>query len=149
MSFCYRCHGLSIWQKEKIVYPYSGGIANQSPRASVALLRLAVQMLMPHVGERGRKIDDDIKNLVSKGLPDQIQKALDSLRVIGNNAVHPGEINIADDYETAASLFDLLNIIIHHFISTQKMIDSIYEKLPESARARIADRDGKPVSQPK
>ncbi|MGG4459744.1 DUF4145 domain-containing protein [Brevibacillus porteri] len=127
----------------KNIYLEASGIVNQSPRAAVALLRLAVQMLMKHIGEKGKKIDDDIKVLVEKGLPEEIQQALDSLRVIGNNAVHPGEITLVDDYDSAISLFQILNYIIHYFISTKKLINQVYEKLPEKAKSAIENRDKK------
>ncbi|WP_415663473.1 DUF4145 domain-containing protein [Vibrio taketomensis] len=49
-------------------------------------------------------MNNDIKELVSEGLSPKIQQALDSLRVVGNNAVHPGQINIDDNAEVAYKL---------------------------------------------
>jgi len=63
------------------------------------------------IGEKGENINDDIASLVKKGLPPTIQKSLDIVRVTGNNAVHPGEMNLKDDIETAASLCQLINLI--------------------------------------
>jgi len=37
---------------------------------------------------------------------------MDSLRVIGNNAVHPGEMDLTDDTEAASALFNLLNFVV-------------------------------------
>ncbi|HWS85132.1 MAG TPA: DUF4145 domain-containing protein [Ktedonobacteraceae bacterium] len=65
-----------------------------SPRSSAALLRLAVQKLCKCLGQSGKKINDDIAALVKAGLTPRVQKALDIVRVIGNNAVHPGEIDL-------------------------------------------------------
>jgi Domain of unknown function (DUF4145) len=123
-------------------YDEARTIVAASPRAAAALLRLAVQILMPVLGEKGKNINDDIGALVAKGLPVQVQQALDFCRVIGNNAVHPGEINIKDTPEIAHSLFDMLNFIVEDRISKPKHIQSLYEKLPQAARANIAKRDG-------
>jgi hypothetical protein len=49
---------------------------------------------MPHLGESGKNLNTDIGNLVKEGLSVDIQQALDSLRVIGNESVHPGELDL-------------------------------------------------------
>ena len=74
----------------KDLYMEAATILVDSPKGSTALLRLALQMLLKQVGKSGKKINDDIGELVSEGLSPKIQQALDLLRVIGNNAVHPG-----------------------------------------------------------
>ena len=70
-----------------------------------------------------------------------MQKALDVLRVIGNNAVHPGQIDLKDDKETAISLFQILNAIIARCITVNKKIDALYEGLPPTALEAIKKRD--------
>lgn len=119
-------------------------VVNVSPRAAAALLRLALQRLMPHLGENGKNINNDIASLVKKGLPQQIQKALDALRVIGNNAVHPGQIDLKDDKETALALFSLLNMTVDVMITQPKRVDELYNMLPESAKQAIVSRDQQP-----
>ena len=76
-----------------------------------------------------------------KGLPVQIQQALDTVRVVGNDAVHPGQIDLNDDQATAQSLFESVNIIIDEMISKPKKIKEMYDKLPASKRDAIAKRD--------
>jgi uncharacterized protein DUF4145 len=114
-----------------------------SPRGACALLRLAVQKLCRDLGESGEDINTDIRNLVQKGLTVDVQQALDSLRVVGNNAVHPGEMDLRDDTETASALFDLLNFIVEDRIAQPKKRKEIFEKLPARAREAIKARDGK------
>ena len=126
-------------------YDEAARIIAQSPRGAAALLRLAVQKLCIDLGGKGRKIDDDIKMLVSKGLLPLVQQSLDVVRVTGNNAVHPGQI-ATDDPEVAASLFPLVNIIVEQMISAPKQIAALYGGLPEGARAAIEKRDGVPTT---
>ena len=119
-------------------------LRNSQPRGAAALLRLSIQKLCVHLGEGGKNIDSDIASLVKKGLPEKLQKALDSVRVVGNNAVHPGKIDLTDDSELARKLFVFVNIIVEVMISQPKQIDEVYHHtLPEGARAAIDKRDQK------
>lgn len=163
-SVCYACNDVSLWVGDRLIYPANllsvspnpdlppeitttfneaRRIANESPRGAAALLRLCVQLLCAHLGEKGKKIDDDIASLVKKGLSPIVQKSLDIVRVIGNDAVHPGTIDLNDDRETALSLFDLINSIAEQMISHPKKVESLYSKLPEGKRKAIEKRDGR------
>ncbi len=122
-------------------YEEAASILDRSPRGATALLRLALQKLMPHLGEKGKNIYDDIKSLVAKGLDPGIQQALDALRVIGNNAVHPGELDLRDDRDTAAALFGLINYIVDQRITHPQKLQQLYDRLPEKARTQIEQRD--------
>lgn len=124
-------------------YEEAGSIVGQSPRGAAALLRLAIQKLCVILGEKGAKIDDDIASLVKKGLTPMVQKALDTVRVIGNEAVHPGILDLKDDRDTAMKLFKLVNIISEQMISNPRHVDELYEKIPVSSRKAIERRDGK------
>jgi len=162
LSFCLKCNKYSVWLYEQMLYPISSvaplptedmpsdvkydfnearDIVNRSPRAACALLRLSIQKLMVSLGEKGENINTDIGSLVKKGLREKIQKSLDSVRVIGNNAVHPGEIDLKDDTQTATSLFELLNIIVDDRISQPKKVDKIFEGLPKKSKEAIEKRD--------
>jgi hypothetical protein len=161
-SVCSHCKKWSYWYKGSMIVPSAApvppahidmpmscngdynearDIVSKSPKAATALLRLVLQKLMKELGENGKNINDDIKSLVAKGLPIQIQKALDICRVIGNNAVHPGEIEINDTPEIAHNLFSMINFIIEDRVSRPKQIDLLYEQLPEGAREAIIKRD--------
>jgi hypothetical protein len=122
-------------------YEEAQEVADRSPRGAVALLRLAIQKLCKHLGEKGKRIDDDIGSLVAKGLPAKIQQALDVVRVVGNNAVHPGELYIDDNPEIVTSLFRLVNMIAERMISEPAEIQSLYNSLPAGALGGIAKRD--------
>jgi hypothetical protein len=115
-----------------------------SARSAAALLRLAIQKLCKELGEPGENINKDIGNLVKKGLPKHIQEALDIVRVVGNESVHPGEINVRDQPDVAKDLFFLVNEIVDDRISKyrrQAEINTIYQTLPLSKLKGIEERD--------
>ena len=162
ISQCYNCDQISVWVKAVLVYPSrgdaplpnpdlpeevrldfdeAGRIFRISPRGAAALLRLSIQKLCRYLGGKGRNIDDDIAYLVREGLDVRIQRSLDIVRVIGNEAVHPGQVDLKDDIETAENLFSLVNIIADAMITQPKHIERMYEGLPESKRAALERRD--------
>ena len=122
-------------------YEEARSISAESPRAAAALLRLVIQKLCIHFGEPGENLNDDIKNLVKKGLDSRIQKALDIIRVTGNHSVHPGEMNTKDKPEITSKLFEVVNMIVHEMITKKKELESLYESLPEKDRTNIQNRD--------
>ena len=128
----------------KLLYNEAGLIYNQSPRAACALLRLAIDRLCNELGETDRDINKNIGALVENGLPKKVQQALDVVRVVGNKAVHPGEITFdVDDIKTAKSLMRLINMIGQSMITDPKDIEDMYNLLPESAKESIERRDNK------
>ena len=164
ISYCARCGQNTIWYEEKIVFPQTSlvepanpdlpediihdyneaaSVINLSPRSAAALLRLAIQKLCKVLGEPGKDINNDIKSLVQKGLPSKVQEALDSVRVIGNEAVHPGELDIKDNREIANKLFRLVNFITSKLITEPREIDDLYKSLPENKLEGIKNRDKK------
>lgn len=164
VSHCDSCGEPTIWHDGAMIYPLHSSvespnvdlpqniqydyeeartIVNFSPRGAAALLRLAVQKLCQHLGEPGKNINTDIASLVAKGLPPGVQKALDSVRVIGNEAVHPGSIDLRDDRDTATKLFRLVNFIAAKMITEPKEIADLYNGLPADKLASIAKRDGR------
>lgn len=118
-------------------------ILQLSPRGAAGLLRLALQKLCKQLGEPGQHIDTDIKSLVKKGLSADVQKALDIVRIIGNESVHPGTIDIRDDPATAMRLIQLINIIAQQMISNSKAINELYFGLPAAKLAAVAQCDKK------
>jgi hypothetical protein len=132
LAMCTNCGKYSLWVDEVMVYPdqvtvpspnadleddiqqdylEAARILDRSPRGAVALLRLAIQKLCRQLGQPGRNINDDIAALVKAGeIPQRVQQALDIVRVVGNNAVHPGQIDLRDDRDTALRLFQLVTL---------------------------------------
>lgn len=164
ISKCYECSKIGIWIVDSLIYPSEGHapIANPdmpdlvrndyeeaskivflSPRGASALLRLAVQNLCIELGQKGKNLDNDIQALVDAGLDKKVQMSLDYVRVIGNNCVHPGRLDLKDDRDTALTLFKLLNIIVEKTITDEKQIEELYSSLPEEKLKAIEDRSKK------
>jgi len=161
---CAHCNQYSFWIGQKLLFPEIIGaplphpetpdivkadfeearaVFGRSPRSSAALLRLAIQKICKHLGQPGKNLNHDIGPLVTAGLPVQIQRSLDIVRVVGNNQVHPGVLDVRDDPETATSRFELVNAIVEDRIARPKQIDTLYMKLPEAARKQIEGPDAK------
>jgi hypothetical protein len=81
--------------------------------------------------------------LVKDGLDVRIQKALDVVRVVGNEAVHPGQMDMKDNRETASKLFSLVNKIAYDTITHPKELNALYGELPASKLKEIEKRDAK------
>lgn len=109
-------------------------IVDLSPRSASALLRLALRKLINELGAKEGNLDEKIEDFVSKKLSVNIQQALDSVRVIGNDAIHPGQIDSRDDADTAACLFELTNAIVEVMIAKPKKIQEICNKLLSSKK---------------
>ncbi len=117
-------------------------IHGDSPRGAAALLRLVLQKLLPFIGATKSNINAAIAELIAAGtVSSSLQQALDSVRVIGNEAVHPGELDLKDDHRTVMMLFNLINFIVHKAITEPKEIAAIYGTLPPDKLAGIAQRD--------
>ena len=122
------------------LYKEAASITAKSARGAAALLRLAIQKLCIHLGEPGTNMNTDIGSLVKKGLPSRVQQSLDIVRITGNNAVHPGEIDL-DEPDVTENLFKLVNLVVEYTISMPNQIDGVFSKLPEGSLKAITDRD--------
>ena len=112
---CIECSRPILWHKNRIVWPVPKGLPPQekmppeakkffkeaqeiiyiSPRAACALLRVALELLVNHVGklndpdgfnEKSRLID----RINSLGLDSRTKELLHTCRVTGNEFEHPG-----------------------------------------------------------
>jgi hypothetical protein len=165
LATCQVCHQPSLWSDGNMVdpcasaaplpnvdlpedvrndYTEAAAILGQSPRGAAALLRLGLEKLCGEIlGAPVENLNDAIGTLVrDRHLNPTIQQMLDIVRVVGNNAVHPGQIDLDDTPETAAELFRLMNLIAEQMITVPRHVAETYAQLPEGAREQIARRDG-------
>lgn len=168
ISQCCSCRKFAVWVYKHPVYPptklgpepnpdlpadiqkdyeEARTIVNLSPRGAAALLRLGIQKLCVHLGEKGKNLDDDIASLVAKGLDELVQRMWDIVRVTGNQAVHPGEMNLKDDPDTVVCLFGMVNLIAEKMVSVPKSVNTAYSGLPPRILAAIETRNAKALGQ--
>ncbi|WP_338542794.1 DUF4145 domain-containing protein [Paenibacillus tundrae] len=166
MCTCDHCFQRSYWYKSEMIIPVESyskipsphqdmpielvqdyeearSIAPLSPRGAAALLRLVLEKLLTElVGENSKGINDNIKLLVRNGLPQRVEQALDIVRVVGNNAVHPGKLDLKDDNHTTLTLFGLINFIVENQITQPKMLNELYNQtISEGQREQIEMRE--------
>ncbi len=169
---CTNCLRYSIWQNNKMIYPLTSSApkpdnnmpedvkeiyeeARQvhvySPRAAAALLRVALERLTVHLGESKGKLNTRIGNLQKQGLPPQVIKSLDIVRITANDGgAHSGVIDLTgkDGIDIVARLFKLVNYIIQKTITDPAELEAMFGDLPEDKREGVKNRD-KPKDKPK
>ena len=164
-ALCLHCTQISLWKSPEgsMLYPDFGSaplpaedmpedvkkdyeeaarIFIKSPRGAAALLRLGLQKLCIHLGEKGKNINDDIRLLVEKKKLSGIAiKIADTVRITGNNAVHPGKISDEDIDNLAGNMFGLINAIVEETITKPKIWNNLYQLMPENARNAAEAQD--------
>lgn len=164
VSVCSHCHKEVIWLNENILLPRNspvppppedtplevkniyieaGKVLNDSPRASGALMRLALELLLRNIKNNNLPLNDNIKKLVESGIPEQLTKALSILRVNGNDIMHTGEIKILENKDDVLYLFNIFNMIVEDLITWPKKLNEFYKKIPESKRKEIEKNPSK------
>jgi len=163
LACCRRCEEISIWEDGKMAVPSTGNapspnpdmtdtikvdyneardIVSRSPRSACVLLRLCIEKICDEKVSGG-DLNEKIKKLVEQGLDANIVKALDSVRVIGGQAVHPLEMDLKDDINTSTTLFKIVNYISEWAHTRTKTINSIFDSLPDGKKEAIEKRDSK------
>lgn len=166
VSQCSHCNRYSIWIRGQMVYPDTGAgapphedlpehlradymeaasIIDRSPRGAAALLRLILEQLLNHVGDEQKNSNDNIRDLVTENrLSKDVQKACDIIRITGNNAVHPGQLDIKDNADIVKASFELINVIVDELITRPKTMFALMNRMPEGAVEATERRDKTP-----
>lgn len=154
MLRCPVCNKLTVLIDDKIVYPNNLpiepnndmpedvkaifiealSIANKSPRAACALLRLCTEKLCLHLGANQHKnLAEKIKEISTN--PDVIN-LLEACRIAGNKAVHPALVDITEnDVILVKNLAKFINLVITTTITTQRLAEDIKNRFTPKDRA--------------
>ena len=153
-SICSGCGRHSIWLNEVLLYPETISVENpnedlsnaikkdyreaanilgKSPKAAAALLRSATEKLCLQIGGSEKKsLADNIKSLIEEGkIPKKLKPALETLRIVGNHATHPGFMDDQDNAAIAIELFEVVNQIADIAISKPNRIDKLCKKVSQ------------------
>ncbi len=156
-SKCENCHQIAVWYKDEMVHPYScpvdepnsdmpesireryieaSKVVGLSPISAAALLRLALQLLLKEVLQEDStgNIYRDINKLKDQSIDTNLIRALDIIRISGNESVHPGTLDLNENRDDAIYLFALLNMICDQFFTQPRKMQEMYERMPESKR---------------
>lgn len=127
----------------KKVYEEAAHVFVHSHRAAAALLRLCLQQLLTEAGIQGNTIDRQIQNLIKSGEDPMNVLCMDICRILGNESVHPGTINLNEDTETATILFMFINMATDRLFTAKRRVEELYQKLPEEARKALEARNAR------
>ena len=96
------------------------------------------------MGQTEGNLNTRIGKLKSKGVTDDIIKALDVVRVFANEGgSHVGAIDLTgeDNSSIVNKLFILVNIITLNTITNPNLIKELHDDMPENKKQGIKDRD--------
>ena len=131
-SQCNSCEEYAIWVNDRIVYPQAiiripkddmpdqiktfyrqaSSISSQCPPASAALLRTVLEMLCTELNYTEGSLKQRIEKMKNDGkIDDELHDAMQSVRIVGNNAVHAGQIEVDDSKEVVKVLFEIIDDI--------------------------------------
>ena len=158
VSVCSHCYKKVLWLNENILLPRNlsvppppedtplevkriyieaGMVLNDSPRASGALIRLALELLLQNINKNKLSLNENINKLMESGITQQLIKAVSILRINGNDIMHSGVIKLLENKDDVVYLFELFNMIVEELIEEPKKLNEIYNKIPESKRKQI------------
>lgn len=164
-----KCRRLSLWIGGRLQFPDSSNwmpnadlpedikrdfleaasIVARSPRGAAALLRLCIQKICVFLEKDPDNLNNAIAELVEAGLPERVSQMLDIVRVTGNEAVHPGTMDLRDDKQTVENLFKLVNLIADELLTRPREADEIWNTLPEEKRKQVEQRNARIASKTK
>jgi hypothetical protein len=161
IAFCDHCGGFTLWLGDAMIYPRTGeapppheempprirelyeearGVLPASPRASVALLRVALEGLLEEAGYRQGRLADRLEKAYEDGkLSARTYKLAESLRYAGNAAVHyePWKIDPSqgeEDRKMVYRLFVFINDVTEELIAKPRLDEEAMRRINERVR---------------
>lgn len=126
-------------------YTEASLIFEHSPRSAAVLLRLCLQQLLEHLGFKGKIFDMIADATKQLHLPEHIQQFMDVTRHYGNEAAHESDLtlDVNEQGVTIVFMFEIINEITLHAITIPQKSKQTYNRLPESVRKSIENRNKK------
>ena len=90
------------------------------------LRHLVEQIIVQKTGKEVKNLSQAVQEMA---LPGHLHKSMDLVRIVGNRAVHGGDIQPHEDPEVIVLLFEIVNQLVVHLISHPKRIEEMSAKL--------------------
>ena len=121
-------------QNIKDLYIEASSVFELSPRSSLAIIRLALDLLCIELGADNK---DSLYNKVEwlyneNVINSEIKELAHGVRGLGNDAVHPRNIDDQIDKNDAELVFELLNIIVEEKITKANRKNELVNKFKTS-----------------
>lgn len=147
---CRNCTQLLFWYKEEIYLPSllehpipdkalskeatdlfqeARNTYRTSAGASAALGRLALQHLLRDLGEPGENLHEEVKRLIARGVPKDVERILEAIGIQGEKSLHPGMIHLNEKKEHVPALLEVINIIADVLMQNTRKADDLLKKL--------------------
>jgi hypothetical protein len=129
----------------KVVYEEAMAVFPHSKRATGALLRLTIELLLPQLEDfnfKTKGLFNMIGELDHQNVPEYIQNILDLIRLEGNDGIHTTDFKVEDEDEIRI-LFEWINLVVHNLIGERKKIRDLYKKISPGKMAAIETRSKK------
>jgi hypothetical protein len=129
----------------KVVYQEAMAVFPHSKRATGALLRLTIELLLPQLEDfnfKTKGLFNMIGELEDQKVPEYIRNILDLIRLEGNSGIHTTDFKVEDEDEIRI-LFEWINLVVHNLIGQRKKINDLYNKIPAEKMAAIEKRNYK------
>jgi len=161
IAFCQHCYGFTLWLGDAMIYPRVGeapppheemppqirklyeearGVLPASPRASAALLRVALEGLLEEAGYRQERLADRLEKAREDGkLSADTYKLAETLRYAGNAAAHyePWKIDPSqgeEDREMVYHFFVFVNEVTEELVAKPRRLREMVRKINEKVR---------------
>ena len=152
LSVCTKCGRETLWMQDDILHPAgaqieppnsdlaedakkdyreAAAVLGNSPKAAAALLRCVAEKFCWQLGaDKKKDLAFNIKDLAEKEkLPRQTKVLIETLRLTGNHASHPGFMDNKDNEGIAIALFGLCNDLVEACITHPKRHRKTSEKV--------------------
>lgn len=102
--------------KAREIFCEAQAVIGKSPRASCALLRMCLEVLVSELGGKGKTLYEKVESL---NLPPDLEEVFRACRIVGNQAAHPGVINFdsPEGKDLTDTLSGFINLIVAFLIS--------------------------------
>lgn len=152
---CQNCMGLVLSIKQEPVWPIHSGlhpaqhmpesvripfeeaqaIATASPWAACALLRIALERLVEHLGGKGRNLSERIDSL---GLALDERPLWDAIRKLGNDAAHEGLFPYGEDLgsDVVAAISGFVNLLVERHVAAPADAERLLSLLDSAKKSK-------------